>query len=380
MSGEVVVREADRARTQDEGFEWDLAAQWARGWRLLKWVFTAVSLLGLLVVVGQGFLFYRIFADIHPGLGWAFVAVLASLLGLLVGRPLLAFFRTPVMARPPATPADPARPTRRELTARVRYDISYLKALQSNRELAEEHGAIPADLEAGRALLARITGDGGATASSRAGLVREIERFEAARIEARLSRLDARIDRIIHAEAVSVGVATAVSMNGTVDAFIVLWRNANLVSRIARLYFGRPNLRGSLIILRDVAAIVVMSRALEDVTDITGEVIGGLLGRMGGLVAGPVMDGGINAMMTLKLGHLAKRRCRSFEAWTPEKAPSISADALERVKRESGSVATELLKRCSGLTRSAARATEGVMSGSKSAWSVVGSWFGAAPA
>ena len=187
------------------------------------------------------------------------------------------------------------------------------------------------------------------------------------------------MDKLIHAEAVSVGVATAISMNGTVDAFIVLWRNANLVSKISRLYFGRPHLRGSLMILRDVAAIVVLSRALEDVTDMTGEIIGGLLGRMGGLVAGPVMDGAVNAMMTLKLGYLAKRRCRSFEAWTPEKASSISSEVLERVKRESSSVANDLMKKVGGLPASAARAAENAMKGSKNAWSLVQSWFGKSP-
>jgi uncharacterized membrane protein YcjF (UPF0283 family) len=177
-----------------------------------------------------------------------------------------------------------------------------------------------------------------------------------------------------------VGVATAVSMNGTVDAFIVLWRNANLIARVSRIYFGRPHLGGSLRILRDVAAIVVVSRALEDVTDITGDVIGGLLGRMGGLVAGPLMDGGINAMMTLKLGYLAKRRCRSFKGWSAGQARAISEEALQGVKQESGSVVADLLKRCGGLTSHAARATEKAFAGSKNAWGLVQSWFGGKPA
>ena len=119
---------------------------------------------------------------------------------------------------------------------------------------------------------------------------------------------------------------------------------------------------------------------LEDVTDITGDVIGGLLGKMGGLVAGPVMDGGVNAMMTLKLGYLAKRRCRSFKGWSAKQAKSISAEALKDVKEESGSVVTDLLKGVGGLTSHAARATEKALAGSKSAWGLVQSWFGGKPA
>ncbi|MCA8905174.1 MAG: DUF697 domain-containing protein, partial [Hyphomonas sp.] len=199
----------------------------------------------------------------------------------------------------------------------------------------------------GRALLERA---GRATGDEVHAISADLEAFERQHIEALLKPLDKQVDSLIHAEAVGVGIATAVSMNGTVDAFIVLWRNANLVARISRIYFGRPHLMGSLRILRDVAAIVVVSRALEDVTDITGDVIGGLLGKMGGLVAGPVMDGGVNAMMTLKLGYLAKRRCRSFKGWSAKQAKSISAEALKDVKEESGSVVTDLLKGVGGLT------------------------------
>jgi len=374
MSTEIAIRPDE---PENDGVKWELAAQWRLAWRALKWSFTALSVLGFLVVIGQGFLFYRMFADIHPALGLVFVILLAAILIILVGRPLASFFSTPVMARPPSVHLDADDPSKAAMSARLAYDLKYLKALSRNPELKAERKAIAADMRHGRDLLARV---GGARGEEAKQLARDIASFEESHIEARLKDIDARVDRLIHSNAVGVGVATAISMNGTVDAFIVLWRNANLVSQISRLYFGRPHLRGSLLIMRDVAAIVVLSRALEDVTDITGDVIGSLLGRMGGLVAGPVMDGAINAMMTLKLGYLAKRRCRSFEAWSPKTASSISAEALSRVKKESASVAADLLKRCGGLTSSAANAASKAMEGSKNAWSTVQSWFGARPA
>ena len=370
MSTDVTVQE----KTPESGeVEWELARQWILAWRALKWSFTALAVLGFLTVIGQGFLFYEMFARIHPWLGIGFVILLAAALVLLVGRQIRSFLTTPGMASPPDVHVDPEAPDPAAMSARLRYDLKYLKAISKNPELADQKEMIAAELDAGRALLNRTDGASGWAAKQ---LYADIVAFERDAIEARLKSIDARVDRIIHAEAVGVGVATAVSMNGTVDAFIVLWRNANLVSRISRLYFGRPHLRGSLLILRDVAAIVVVSRALEDVTDITGDVIGGLLGRMGGLVAGPVMDGAVNAMMTLKLGYLAKRRCRSFEAWSEQRAPALSAEALEKVRKESTSVVTDLMKRCGGLTSSAARATEMAMQGSKNTWTIVRSWFG----
>ncbi|MFN3911290.1 YcjF family protein [Hyphomonas sp.] len=352
---------------------WELASQWVQGWRVVKWSVSAVAVIACLMVIGQGYLFYRLFDDVHPLLGYAYILLLTAGLALLVVRPMISFLSMPVAARPPDLAIDAKAPQPEALAARIRYDIRYLQMLAANPLTKDERPAIAQGIAEARGLLART---GPATPPQALALSAELEVFERTRIETLLAPLDKRANSIIHAEAVGVGAATAVSMNGTLDAFIVLWRNANLVARISRLYFGRPHLMGSLRILRDVAAIVVAARALEDVSEITGDIIGGLLGHMGGLIAGPVMDGGINAMMTLKLGYLAKRRCRSFKGWSAGQAAAISEGALQEVKAESGPVIADLLKRLGGLTSHAARAAERAMAGSRSAWGLVQSWFG----
>ena len=353
--------------------QWELAAQWAQGWRVVKVGASVAVGIAFLMVIGQGYLFYRLFDDLHPAAGLVYIVVLTAALAWLVARPVAAFLSMPVAARPPDILIDPKAPDPKAIAARLTYDIRYLKMLAANPEVSAEAAQIEESIAKGRALAARA---GRATPEEAFALSIDLQTFEREHIEALLAPLDRKVKQIIHTEAVGVGVATAISMNGTVDAFIVLWRNANLVARVSRIYFGRPHLMGSLRILRDVAAIVVAARALEDVTDITGDVVGSLLGRMGGLIAGPVMDGGINAMMTLKLGYLAKRRCRSFKGWTALQASAISEGALEEVKKESGSVISDLLKRTGGLTSHAARATEKALAGSRSAWELIRSWFG----
>jgi putative membrane protein len=353
--------------------QWELAAQWAQGWRIVKWSVSALVVITFLMVIGQGYLFYRLFDDVHPLLGYVYILLLTGLIGVLVVRPVMAFLSMPVAARPPELLIDPKAPDPKALAARIRYDVRYLQMLAANPEVQAERAAIEAGIARARALMDRAAKAAPAEALA---ISAELEAFERTEIEALLAPLDKRVNAIIHTEAVAVGVATALSMNGTVDAFIVLWRNANLVAKISRIYFGRPHLMGSLRILRDVAAIVVAARALEDVTDITGEVVGSLLGRMGGLIAGPVMDGGINAMMTLKLGYLAKRRCRSFKGWSAGQAAAISEAALKEVKAESNSVIGDLMKRVGGLSSHAARATEKAVSGSLSAFELIRSWFG----
>lgn len=353
--------------------QWELAAQWAQGWRVVKVAASVLIVTAFLMVVGQGYLFYRLFDDLHPIAGLVYILVLTAALAWLVARPIAAFLSMPVAAKPPDILIDPKAPDPKAIAARLTYDVRYLKMLAANPEVQAEAAAIQDSIAKGKALAARAAR---ATPEEALTLSLDLQTFERVHIESLLAPLDKRVNQIIHAEAVGVGVATALSMNGTVDAFIVLWRNANLVARVSRIYFGRPHLMGSLRILRDVAAIVVAARALEDVTDITGDVVGSLLGRMGGLIAGPVMDGGINAMMTLKLGYLAKRRCRSFKGWTAGQAAAISEGALQEVKAESGSVITDLLKRVGGLTTHATRATERVLAGSRSTWELIRSWFG----
>ena len=328
--------------SSDSAYQWEFASQWSKAWKVIKWSGAALLTLAFLTVIGQGFLFYRLFDDVHPVLGYAFILLLAGLLLLLVGRPLASFLSMPVAAKPPHTPFDIENPDISLLSQRLKYDLKYLTMLKRNPLLVEDVASIEEGMVAGRALLARFAA---ADMTEAATIAADLEAFQKRHI-------------------------------GTVDAFVVLWRNANLIAKISQIYFGRPHLGGTLLILRDVAAIVVVSRALEDVTDMTGDVIGGLLGRMGGLIAGPVMDGAVNAMLTLKMGYLAKRRCRAFEGWSARQARSISAEALARVKKESGSVATDLLKRCGGLTSRAAWAAEQTMSGSKNAWSMVQGWFG----
>ena len=364
------------ARPGDPPADWELASLWSRTWRYVKWSITALIAIAFLSVIGQGFWYYQMVSAVNPWLGAAFVAILTTLLILLVGRPLMAWFNTPLAAMPPDTVLDPAQPARATLIERMDYNLRFLKSLQRHPDLTAERPRLADSIETGKGLLADIRK---ADAIADVSFVSKIIAFEGEHIEAHLKPLDEKVDRLIHGEAVGIGVATAVSMNGTIDAFIVLWRSANLIARISRIYFGRPNLRGSLLVMRDVAAIVIASRALEDVTDVTGDLLGSGLGRMGGLVAGPVMDGAVNAMMALKLGYLTKRRCRAYRGWQKEQARSISSEALARVMKESTSVLNELVKACGGLTGAAARATESVMTGSKNTWSTIQSWFGTKP-
>jgi len=168
---------ADETATTND---WELASQFVRMWRYLKWSFTALIVISFLIVIGQGFMFYRLFADIHPVLGWVFVALLSAILFVLVGRPLVGFFRTPVMATPPEVHVDPANPALTAMKERRQYDLKYLKAMRRNPELTLERPLIDAEIKVERAVLARCSAVKGEEAQA---LARDIANFETKHIE-----------------------------------------------------------------------------------------------------------------------------------------------------------------------------------------------------
>jgi hypothetical protein len=304
--------------------------------------YVSFGLIGLMVV----FLAFRVAevhgfcADIHPWLGVGFLLVFFVLLFWLVGLPLYRFLRVPTTLKPPPLPPMAER-TGKDLARHLGFVESYLAALPKNPEWE----GVPAEVEAAigrchalRSEAAHADRDAVAALSDR---VRQLERETVERL---LEPLDRKVRDVIRQEAVGVGIATAVSWNGTIDAFIVLWRNCNLVSRIARIYYGRPGVRGTLSILRDVSAATITSAYLQDLTEAAGGALGGLFGKTVGALGGPLLDGAVNGVVTLRIGYMAKARCRAFNAWNDVGRAEAARGALKEAAGLSKDVVTEILK------------------------------------
>ncbi len=353
---------------------WEIARQWRAFWRAAKWGAAGAAGLIALSLVGQVFLFFDMFNAVHPALGAAFLVASVGAIGRFVAWPLFRFLAGPKALSPPDVDLAAEALSPADVRKRIEYDAAFLERLAANPEASFDGHAASGAREA----LAKLKADLESGTEPRAAAV-SLARIESQRIAPLLKDLDARVDAYVRREAVAVGVATSVSLNGTIDAFLVLWRNVNMVARIARLYSGRPDLRVSLMILRDVSLAVILSRVLEDVTEMAGEALGGVVGKLGGVVIGPFLDGSLNALMTLKLGDLAKRRCRSFEPWSEAAARGATRQAFDKVSREAGDLVAEIL-RASGVgvgavadaaVGAAAGAADLVKAAPRSAWGLV---------
>lgn len=281
--------------------------------------------------------------SVHPALGWAWLAVVAVVAVRLVGLPVYRFWRMPVAVEPPEVPENEAEWSASHMKARVAWQMRYLTALKKNPLLADQTTAIDLAAEQLEVLRGKVDEATDAESARRA-----IAQFEREMVEPLLKPLDAEADRVIRAEALAVGIGTAISPNGSLDAFIVLWRNANMVSRLANVYYGKPGVRGSLRILSDVSAAALFATYLEGLSDAAGGVLRGLFGGVAGIVAGPLVDGSVNAIATLRIGYLAKGRCRSFSAWTEAARKRALRNALAAAKSRSKEVLAGVAKAAGG--------------------------------
>lgn len=326
-------------------------------------------LLGVLAISSslvalQVFWLYRTTSDVHPALG-VLVLVGVGVGATIVAVPAYKFFRVPRIVFPPAIP-DRASLALSHLRAEARFLDRYLAHAAGNPELSGKAGSIAAARSELAVLRTRLSA---ASANQLDAFDTELTTWTRRTMTGLLAELDERADRVIYQEALTVGLATAASPNGTLDAFVMLWRATRLVSQLAVLYYGRPGLWGTLAVMRDVSVATAMAGFLQNVTDSLGGLIAKSIGGATGVVAGPAVDGVTNALVLIRIGYLARERCRSFREWDARTRKSALVNALNATQKVAVGLAMEIMRQVGGKVGAVA---EAVFSGaSKAAGSTI---------
>jgi uncharacterized membrane protein YcjF (UPF0283 family) len=359
---------------QSQAFWWRVR-RWSR-W--LKLAVSAAAVVFVFLVVAEAVRLYRLAADFHPVAGYVSIAAMAAA-ALLVALPLWRFFSVPRAVRPPDLPAIESLEAK-HLRAELRFLDRYLANCARNPQFAQQIPAIGAAFRD----VARLREKLGSVPVRE--LNDELMRWTSESMSAILKDVDERADRMIYQEALAVGLATAASPNGTLDAFVMLWRSVNLSSKLAVLYYGRPGPLGTLAIFRDVAAATVSAAYLQNLSESLGALLTRTAGGMAGVVAGPAVDGVTNALVLIRIGYLAKERCRSFRHWnisaqrsallralaaTQKVAFGLTAEILRQVGSTLGSAASAA---ASTITQAAESARQSIVSAAGSALHVAAEW------
>ncbi|MFO0948732.1 MAG: DUF697 domain-containing protein [Planctomycetota bacterium] len=251
---------------------WDQLHQMIRWGKTLLYVALGLLAFILLAEVSR---VYQVAAMFHPWAGYLSLILMGVGLAL-VGYPAIQVLKMPrVVDPPPVPPRDQVGI--RHLRAELRFLERYLNNCDRNPEFADKHESIlraRAELsELGKKLSS-------ATENHSAELDRELCAWTRSRMAAVLANVDERADRMIYQEALAVGLATAASPNGTLDAFVMLWRSVKLVSQLSILYYGRPGLWGTLLVCRDVSVATALAGFLQNVTDSLGGLLTKSLGSL----------------------------------------------------------------------------------------------------
>ncbi len=234
-----------------------------------------VLLLFVLFVVNQTVQVVDLATRVNPILGTAVLWVLLAVYAVAVLVPVIVFLRLPVPLRPPEA-EDSADFTR--------YLEALRKRLSANRHLS------------GRPLTDR----------------REIEEA--------LAFLNGQADKIIKATASRIFITTGVSQSGRLDALLVLSAVTQMVWQIAHLFYQRPTPREIIYLYANVGATVFLAGELQDVDvrehvePILAATFGSAISSVPGtsLLVNSMVTASGNALLTLRVGTIAKRYCGSL--------------------------------------------------------------------
>ena len=280
--------------------------RWARR------IFWAVLVVGTAVLVLEAIHLHQLLAGVHPWLAWAVTGTLLVLVGAFIAWIAWRWWKLPRVIEPPELPppADWSPRHRRRYLGFVR---RWLARQEANPALDETtRGKVPA-------VLARIEAIAAGEHDDEA-LVRTVE----AEIDRLLEPLDRKARAEVWQAASQVALLTAVNPSALVDALVTLVRNLELMARVATLYYGRPGPLGTFRVVRDVLASAVTAGLVDRIADSAGSALAEVAGNWTARLAGPVGQGLVNGLLTVRLGDVAVLRCRSLRSrrvgirpWTP---------------------------------------------------------------
>ncbi len=261
-------------------------------------VLTGLAILAVIGLAGSGLVVYRQAAAVSPVLGIAVLALMALGVGLVVVVPVVQVARLPGALVRPGRDRGPewerfvrryARRLRGNLLLRTGYPgYDGLEAVVRDRGSARRPEAGPGSLET--------------------------------EVQGALEYLDARAQEVIARHAAAVFTATAVSQSGRLDTAIVLSAQVRMIKEVAVIYYQRPRPRELWALYANVGASAFAAGEIQDseVLAVLGApVTAGITGFIPVAGASPLvsllvtslLDGSANALLTLRIGILARRYC-----------------------------------------------------------------------
>ena len=285
----------------------------------IKTIFTVVSILVILAftmfVVNQVASIYNNVYAMNPLLGNIVLGVLILVFAALFIIPIVLYFKLPKPLKHPTNEAE-----------KVIFLKQVQKRLTNNKHLKGQNFDFTREEEIKRAL----------------------------------KILDDKADISIHKNAQNVFLTTAISQNGKLDALTILVTQTKMVWEIAHIYWQRPALRDLFNVYANVGATAFLASEIEnlDISRQIEPIMSAMLkspgkalpivGHAAHIITDSILEGSINAFLTLRVGIITKRYCDSLEAFDKKavrRNAFIEASSLLKtlVVKSSGQVINSIL-------------------------------------
>ncbi len=178
-------------------------------------------------------------------------------------------------------------------------------------------------------------------------------------------KLKEKADKIIFESPSSVFISTAISQNGKLDAFTVLAAQVTLIWKVAHVYWQRPSVRNLQQLYTNVAINAMAASGIEqiDLSQQIQPILNAMLkspgkhipviGTAAHIITDSILEGTVNAFLTLRIGVLTKNYC--FPQWR----------TINEIKSNSFVEASLLLKTL--VIKSSTKVVEGIIKAGKNA-------------
>lgn len=250
--------------------------------RMLAYLGIGLLLLLILTVINQVYQISVTASTIHPAFGQIVTILLSAVFLVLFLVPLFGFLRL----RKPLVMPDES-----DAAAYAAYLSEVKQRLRGNRILEAEGFAFDESKEL------------------------------RSQIEDALAVLDKESLKVMNETSSQVFLTTAISQNGVLDGLFVLFNLSRIVWTISNIYNQRPSLREIFYLYTNVAVTVLMAREIEDLIlveeqlePLIDSLIGSTISQMvpgatavTNLIVSSVIEGAINAFLTLRVAAMAKR-------------------------------------------------------------------------
>ncbi|MBZ0264593.1 YcjF family protein [bacterium] len=290
----------------------------------------AVGILFSIFAIMEVLRAYVTLKEVHPYAGYAFLVLIALLLGYLVWqvRGIFSFGKVP---KAPPLPTEGDVSVRDAIRFR-KYLLMLVERFEANPLLKEK---TPQRLTTFRNRVEKL----GSPLGNAGEFQQEVQAIETENMAPLLTILDKRAEEIIADNVGIVSLGTTLSPYRSIDMYIVLNRNFRMINQIIRVYRSRPSVRETWSIFYDIARVVAAVNLLGNMDNLwigLGRHIP-LVGRYGE----PFSEGLFSGLLTSVAGHAAVDRCRSYRPWSSEEAARKYRSKLERWARD----VADLLKR-----------------------------------